>query len=171
MTTMQGERETNIPFEDKTDSQGKEVILVNDSNLVGSNLVVGENLFQSEGEISDKGPSYPEGEGMMSCPIMVEVQRQNMGIDEHEGERNNAGAIGLSSGTWKRRQPKPKTDNAVVREDVEVGSKRKNKSLSDQTDSTVTTKRRGEEEILEVSNLMKNEFESAVAARQHRRDQ
>ncbi|XP_030970080.1 uncharacterized protein LOC115990383 [Quercus lobata] len=71
MTTMQGERETNIPVEDKTNSQGKEVVLVNGSNLEGSNLVVGEAVFQSEGEMSDKGPSYPEGEGMMSCPIMI----------------------------------------------------------------------------------------------------
>ena len=59
----------------------------------------------------------------------------------------------------------------MVHEDVEVGSKRKNKSLSEQNGSTMTKKRRGEEEVLEVSNLMKTEFESAVAARQHRREQ
>ncbi|KAL0002584.1 hypothetical protein SO802_016365 [Lithocarpus litseifolius] len=88
LVTMQGVKETNTPLVGGVISQGKEGVMVNDSNLIGKNLI------QSEVEISDKGPSYPKREGMMSCPITV-----------------------------KRRQHKPKADNAVVVEDVEVGSK------------------------------------------------
>ena len=85
MVTMQGVRETTTPLVRGTISQGKEGIMVNDSNLVGFNAEVGKNLIRSEVEISDKGLSYLEGEGMMSCQLTAEVQRQDMGLDEQVG--------------------------------------------------------------------------------------
>ena len=62
----------------------------------------------------------------------------------------------------------------VVSKDVEVGTKRKHKpklSLTESTENPEAKKRRGDDEVLKVSALLKNEFGSAVAARQHRRKQ
>ena len=56
-------------------------------------------------------------------------------------------------------------------EDVEVGSRRKNKPTPKLNENTKTRKRQGEVEVLEVSNLLKNEFGSAVATMQHCREQ
>ena len=43
---------------------------------------------------------------------------------------------------------------------VEVGSKRKNKSLPVLNETKVAKKQRGEEEVLDASNLLQNEFGS-----------
>ena len=61
--------------------------------------------------------------------------------------------------------------NVVVPKVEEVGSKLKNKTISNQKETAENKRRQGGDEVLEVSNLLKNEFRSAVAVMQHRRDQ
>lgn len=60
----------------------------------------------------------------------------------------------------------------VSSNDVEVGTKRKHKAnlnLSKCFEIPEFKKRKGDDEVLMVSNLLKNEFGLAVVARQHRR--
>ena len=61
--------------------------------------------------------------------------------------------------------------NVVVPKVEEVGSNRKNKTISNQKETAKNKRRQGGDEVLEVSNLLKNEFRSAVAMMQHCRDQ
>ena len=79
--------------------------------------------------------------------------------------------LGSNTSTWERIQHKPKSMNVVVPKVEKVGSKRKNKTISNQKETAENKRRHGGDEVLEVSNLLKNEFRSAVVAMQHRRDQ
>ena len=76
--------------------------------------------------------------------------------------------------TWKRLQHQPTHVGTVFPTVVEVGTKRKHKPkfcISETTENLEVKRRREDGEVLEVSALLKNEFGSAVAARQHRRKQ
>ena len=58
--------------------------------------------------------------------------------------------------------------------DVEVGTKHKHKAnlnFSECSNNPELKKRKGDDEVLVVKDLLKNEFGSAVAVRQHRRKQ
>ena len=66
------------------------------------------------------------------------------------------------------------TVGTVVSKDVEVVPKHKHKpklSLTESTENPEAKKRWGDDEVLEMSALLKNEFGLAVAARQHYRKQ
>jgi len=79
--------------------------------------------------------------------------------------------LGSNTSTWKRIQHRPKSMNVMVPKVEEAGSKRKNKTISNQKETAENKRRQGGDEVLEVSNLLKNEFRLAVAAMQHHWDQ
>ena len=82
--------------------------------------------------------------------------------------------LGPNTRTWKRLQVQTKVVGTVCPSDVEVGSKRKHKAnlnFSEYSETPELKKRKGDDEVLVVSNLLKNEFGSAVDARQHHRKQ
>nr|XP_023912807.1 chorismate mutase 3, chloroplastic-like [Quercus suber] len=71
-------------------------------------------------------------------------------------------------------QVQVKVGNTVSSNDVELGTKRKHKAnlnMPECSEIPELKKRKSDEEILVVSDLLKNEFGSAVAARQHCRKQ
>nr|POE48620.1 hypothetical protein CFP56_75853 [Quercus suber] len=81
---------------------------------------------------------------------------------------------GSNTRTWKRLQVQAKVGNTVSSNDVELGTKRKHKAnlnMHECSEIPELKKRKNADEILAMSDLLKNEFGLAVAARQHRRKQ
>ena len=82
--------------------------------------------------------------------------------------------LGPNTRTWKRLQIQTKFVSTVGSKEVEVGTKCKHKAkinLNECSESPELKKRKGDGEVLVVSDLLQNEFGSAVAARQHCRKQ
>lgn len=164
----------------KADGQGVGVIMRKESTSVETNSNVVVASVQAEVDLPKIDTHTNEAEGS---------QFSQKGWEEQDQLRQESPFVGLgqpSSGldivtgtgpnirTWKRLQHQPMHVGTVVPKAVEVGTKRKHKPefcISETTENPEVKKRREDGEVLEVSALLKSEFGSAVAARQHRRKQ
>ena len=150
--------------------------MVDESNSVESITELVDSSNQAEVDIIGKVLSNKKGEGHKDNQIFLEAKSQQkaevqtIGLGKSISGLDNI-LLGSNTSTWERIQHKPKSMNVVVPKVEKVGSKRKNKTISNQKETAENKRRHGGDEVLEVSNLLKNEFRSAVAAMQHRRDQ
>lgn len=97
-----------------------------------------------------------------------------MGLGQPISGLENATCVGLNTRTWKRLQQQPMHMGVVDSQDAKVGTKRKHKPefcISESIENPEVKKRRGDDEVIEVSALLKNEFQSVVGVRQYRRKQ
>ena len=112
---------------------------------------------------------------------MTELKRGGPAVELLDNTSNKmdcsgSGPSGLlvtnpASKTWKRVPTGPKIINPNS-EDYHAGNKRGAQDHANEDKESVTKKKKIETEVAEVSKLMVVEFtETAVAARQHRRDQ
>ena len=80
----------------------------------------------------------------------------------HLGQSNSG--LGPNTRTWKRLQVQTKVMGTVSPNDVGVGTKRKHKAnlnFFECFESPELKKRKGDDEVLVVSDLLKNEFRTA----------
>lgn len=97
-----------------------------------------------------------------------------MGLGQPSSGLDNVTCAGPNTRTWKRLQHQPMHVDTLGSKDVEVGTKCKHKlkhCIYESTENPEVKKRREVDEVLEVSALLKNEFGSVVATRQHCRKQ
>ena len=112
---------------------------------------------------------------------MTDMKRGGPAVEKLDTTSNMMGCSGggpsglpftnPASKTWKRVQTGPKIISPKS-EDYHAGNKRGAQDHANEDTKSVTKKKKIETEVAEVSKLMAVEFtETAVAARQHRRDQ
>ena len=150
--------------------------MVEESTLADTNSTVVESLVQAEVDITRIVPHMNKEEGSLFSHACWEeqdkqrIETPTVGLGQPISGLDNITCNGPNTRTWKRLQHQPMAVGTIVSKDVGVGTKCKHKpklNLTESTENPKAKKRRGDYEVLEVSALSKNEFGSAVAARQH----
>ena len=148
--------------------------MVEESNVVETNSGVLEPPVQHDINVSKAGFQLNKLDGCQSIHTCWEKQDRDVTetVSMELGQPNSD--LGPKTRTWKRLQIQAKSVSTVGSKEVEVGTKRKHKekiNLNECSESPELKKRKEDDEVLVVSDLLQNEFGSAVAARQHRRKQ
>ncbi|KAL0011646.1 hypothetical protein SO802_006754 [Lithocarpus litseifolius] len=155
----------------KGDDQGIGVIMMQESTLAETNSKIMDVAIQAEVELPKIVTHMNKEEGSLFSPKGCEEQDKqwqespSVGLGQPSSGLDNATSAGPNTRTWKRLQHQPMHVGTVVTKDVEVGIKRKHKPvtcISEPIENLEMKKRREDDEVLEMSALLKNEFGSAI---------